>query len=540
MGGLSRGLSLLFQAGRKRIGNAIDNYLLDAEARKAISDEVEKKFKPFIDRANRATNRKATNITELDKKLTESKKALQDAQNKWKQDYDAALATAKNQRQTEISNYDTKLQGYQNALDQAKASRQGIADQLYDSEANFDPYRTLYTDVNTGDKYILNRITGKYENITKIYNSRNSTSKDIQKLTRLTQGFEDRLFDKNSGNLINPFDKQVSKTYKGQNNFDNYLSMRERQNAALIRDFRNADNQYTKADTDLTNWQKANKRPTDWDDTTPGNNDLTRFETNFQANNGKLPSEYSFNGQTYSKEADLDQAYKGALSAEQSKKDLYSRAASDYVSKRDAEIAKRIQDAKNINKAKLALKAGAGAGALAAGAAALYGGDDTDNTDNIDNTNTNTNNTDNTYTGEPDPDLNIENTPEGKAALIGKSLVDTDFDPDIADALASAAYDQGVKDGNAVRSSDDLVNNIAAATGGHTIDDRLFELIKAMKDPYKADAVANYIYSRHGDDPEVQRLGWRGWLNKYYGDSLRSKMNIDPSGYKGMHISGGL
>ena len=55
-----------------------------------------------------------------------------------------------------------------------------------------------------------------------------------------------------------------------------------------------------------------------------------------------------------------------------------------------------------------------------------------------------------------------------------------------------------------------------------------------------ADAVANYIYSRHGDDPEVQRLGWRGWLNKYYGDSLRSKMNIDPSGYKGMHISGGL
>ena len=42
------------------------------------------------------------------------------------------------------------------------------------------------------------------------------------------------------------------------------------------------------------------------------------------------------------------------------------------------------------------------------------------------------------------------------------------------------------------------------------------------------------------DDPEVQRLGWRGWLNKYYGDSLRSKMNIDPSGYKGMHVSGGL
>lgn len=60
-----------------------------------------------------------------------------------------------------------------------------------------------------------------------------------------------------------------------------------------------------------------------------------------------------------------------------------------------------------------------------------------------------------------------------------------------------------------------------------------------MKDPYKADAIANYIYSRHGNDPEVQNRGWRAWLNRY-GDSLRSKMGIDPSGYKGMHISGGL
>ena len=532
MGGLSRGLSRLFQAGSKRIGNAIDNFWLDAEAKKAIEDEVISKFKPQIDRFTTSASRRATRLTELDKKLTESKKALQDAQKAWQDKYNTALADAKNQRQTEISDYDTKLQGYQDTLANARAGRQGIADQLYDSEANFDPYKTIYTDVNTGEKYIRNRFTGKYDNITRVYNSRNSTSKDIQKLTRLTQGFEDRLFDKKSGNLINPFDKQVRKTYKGQNNFDDYLSMRERQNAALIRDFRDADNQVKKAKTDLTTWQ-SNTRPQAWDDN-PNSNDLKQFKNNFTGNNGKLPSEYSFNGQTYSKEADLDAAYQKALSAEQTRKDLYSRVASGYVSKRDKEIAQRIQDAKDIKKAKLALGAGAGAGALFAGAAAMYGGDDTDNTDNIDNTN-NTDNTDNTTYGEPDPDLNTENTPEGKAALIGKSLVDTDFDPDIADALANAAYDQGVKDGNAVRSSD-----IAAATGGHTIDDRLFELIKAMKDPYKADAVANYIYSRHGDDPEVQRLGWRGWLNKYYGDSLRSKMNIDPSGYKGMHISGGL
>lgn len=530
MSGLSRGLSRLFKQGSKRFGNYIDNFWLDAEARKAIEDEVEKKFKPFIDRANTAASRRATNITELGNKLAESKKALQDAQADWQQKYNAALTGAKNQRQAEIDNYNKQLQGYQNARDAASRDRQSILDQLSDSETIRDPYRTIYTDVNTGDKYIFNRLTNEYENITKIYKNKNSTTKDIQKLAKLTQGFEDRLFDKKSGDkLINVFDETDKNNYGNYSAFNRYLKMREGQNSALLRDFRDAGNKFNKADTDLTNWKGTNQRPTDWDDT-PNSTDLTNFESNFTGKNGKLPKEYSFNGQTYRKEKDLDKAYQDALNAEQTKKDLYSRAASDYVSKRNAEIAKRIQDAKDINKAKLALKAGAGAGALAAGAAALYGGDDTDNTDN----------TDNTYTSEPDPDLNIENTPEGKAALIGKSLVDTDFDSDKADALASAAYDQGVEDGSSARSSGDLVNNIAAATGGHTIDDRLFELIKAMKDPYKADAVANYIYSRHGDDPEVQRLGWRGWLNKYYGDSLRSIMNIDPSGYKGMHISGGL
>ena len=527
MSGLSNGLAQLFKQGGKRIGNAIDNFWLDAEARKAISDEVGKKFQPFIDRANRAESRRATNITELDKKLTESKKALQDAQDQWRQDYDSALAAAKAQRQTEISDYDTKLQRYTDARDAASRDRQSILDQLKDSEVNFDPYKTIYTDVNTGDRYILNRLTGNYDNITKFYNNKNTTTRDIRNLSRSIQGFEDRLFDKKSGNkLINVFDEADKTTYGNLGAFNNYLKTREGQNSALIRDFRNADNQVNKANTDLNLWSNNNTRPGDWDD----NVDLNQFKKNFKKNNAK-PSEYSFNGKTYGKESELDKAYKDALNAEQSRQKLYSKVASGYVSKRDKEIAQRIQDAKDIKKAKLALGAGAGAGALFAGAAALYGGDDTDNTDTTDNTN---------Y-GEPDPDFNVENIPEGQAQLKSDTAsINTDFDPDKADALASAAYDQGVEDGNAVRSSGDLVNSIAAATGGHTIDDRLFELIKAMQDPYKADAVANYIYSRHGDDPEVQRLGWRGWLNKYYGDSLRSRMNIDPSGYKGMHVSGGL
>lgn len=166
----------------------------------------------------------------------------------------------------------------------------------------------------------------------------------------------------------------------------------------------------------------------------------------------------------------------------------------------------------------------------------MYGGDDTDNTDN---TNTNINNTNNTDNGEPDPDFNVENIP-GAKDLINDRQPDTGFDPDKANALASASYAKGVEDGNSIASSDDLGNRIAASTGGHTIDDELYKLLKDMQDPYKADAVANYIYSKHGNNSEVQRLGWRGWLNKYYGDALRSIMNIDPSGYKGMHISGGL
>ena len=517
MGGLSNGLAQLFKQGRKRFGNAIDNFWLDAEAKKAISDEVEKKFQPMIDRFNTAASRRATNITELDKKLAQSKQDLQDAQKAWQDKYNTALADAKNQKQAEIDNYDKELQRYQDALNQANKGRQDIVDQLYDQEAKFDQSRTVFIDVNTGKRYISNPRTGGYDDLETYYQGLNT--KGQRKLDSKIQNYETRLFDPNSGNkIINAFDNYGSNGYKGKNEFDNYLQRLEGQNAIALR---NADRQIKQANAELTAWQNKNK-PSAWND----NVDLNLFKSNFKANNGDLPTTYRFNGHDYADATKLDKAYQKALAREQNKQNLYHKKSSDYASDRDKEIATRIQDAKDINKAKLALKAGAGVGALAAGAAALYGGDDTDNTDNTDNT---------TY-GEPDPNFNVENTPEGQAQLKSDTAsIDTDFDPDKADALASAAYDQGVEDGSSARSSD-----IAAATGGHTIDDGLFELLKAMKDPYKADAVANYIYSRHGDDPEVQRLGWRGWLNKYYGDSLRSKMNIDPSSYKGMHVSGGL
>lgn len=524
MSGLGSGLVNLFKQWGKGIGKAADNVLLDAEARKAISDEVIKKFKPKIDLFNKAASRRADNIKDLGDKLNESKANWKKAKDQWQANYDSALAAAKNQRQTEIDNYNAQSKAYQDALDNANINRQNIVDQLYKQETTYTPTKTIYIDVNTGDRYLLHPATGEYKNITKIFQS---ASKEQQRqIARYMKGFDERLFDSSSKDVVNAFDKSAQNSYKGQNGiFDSYLNRVQAPQYTALRD---ADRQIAKANSDLNAWQNTSR---------PNTLDEKQFLKDYKKTNGSSPKEYSFNGQNYSNESDLDTAYQKALAFEQGIQKRAKGKASTYASDRDAEIAKRIQDAKDIKKAKLALGAlgaGAGIGALYAGAKAMYGGDDTDNGDTPDNT-------DNTYTGKPDPDFNVEK--EGQAILKDKQQIDTGFDPDKAEAeavLAGAAYDKGVEDGSSVGSSDDLGNNIGASTRGHTMEDRLYELIKAMKDPSKADAIANYIYSRHGDDPEVQNLGWRGWLNKYYGDSLRYILGIDPSGYKGMHVSGGL
>lgn len=531
MSGLGSGLAQLFKTGRKRIGKAIDNYLVGgADARKAINDEVRSKFQPMIEQARNAESKRADNIKDLGDKLNESKANWQKARDKWRQDRDNALAAAKTQRQTDIDAYEAELKRYNDAIASAKQDQQNIWDQLKDTEIGYDQFHTIFTDVKSGKTYLINPRTGKY--ISPSAYSRGLGKKERRAFNESLRDYDTRLFDKDSGNLVNPFDDIDRHLYKGQNhNFDDYLKIREGQNATLLRD---ANNKVTQANNDLATWQKNNpNKPQAWDNST----DLQPFKQNFKSKYGSIPDEYNFNGQIYKNAADLDQAYNKALAHEQALQNGFSKSALKHISDRNAEIAKRIQDAKDIKKAKLFLGGTLGtlgAGALYAGAKAMYGGDDTDNTDNIDTT-------DNTYTGEPDPELKAENTPDGKAALNGRPLkIDADFNPDEAAAvLASGAYDQGAEDSNSIESSDDLGNDIGASTRGHTMEDRLYELIKAMKDPYKADAIANYIYSRHGNDPEVQNLGWRGWLNKYYGDSLR-KINIDPSGYKGMHVSGGL
>lgn len=510
--GIGNGLVNLFKKWGKGIGNAADHVWLREDAQKAIRDEITNKFKPKIELARRAESRRAENIKDLDAKLSQSKQELADAQAKWQEKYDAALAGAKSQRQKDISDYNAQLQGYQDALDKAKAGKKNILDQLQDSEAHYDPSRTWFTDVTNGKSYIFDPFNGGYRSLDSL------NKKERKKFLDNYANFDRRLIDfsTGTGRVINAFDKSDRKAYKGNTIFNDYYNNKISPHNTDIRD---ANNQINQADDVLTNWQKNNLQPQAWDD----NTDLGLFKQNFKSSNGAKPNKYSFNDQNYSK-SELDKAYKDAVAHEQKIQGIDSRGASRYASQQEAEIAKRIQDAKDMNKAKAAL----GAGALYAGAKAMYGGDDTDNTGNIDNIN-NTDNTDNTDYGKPDPAFKTENTPEGKAALNGKSI-GASFDPDKADALAAAAYDKGVEDSNSIESSDD-----------HFIDDdELYGLLKAMKDPHKADAVANYIYSKHGDKLDVQRLGWRGWLNKYYGDLLRSKMGLDPSSYNGMHISGGL
>lgn len=520
--GIVNGLKQIWKAAKNNTKNSLDHFWLGEEGQKAIRDEVEKKFQPKIDLARRAESKRADNIKDLGDKVTKSKQDLADAQKAWQDKYDAELAAAKNQRQTDIDNYNAQSKAFQDALDKANASRQSIVDKLYQQEEVYTPTKTIYIDVNTGDRYLLHPVTGEYKNITTLF--KNAPKNQQRAILQYTKGFDERLADNSSGTLkvINAFDDSAQTQYKGKSVFDNYLNrVQAPQNIAL----RDADRQITKASSDLTNW-KSNSQPAAWDDKT----DSKQFKTDFKKNNAK-PT-YSFNGQNYSREADLDQAYKDALAHEQSKQNLSSKVASGYVSKRDAEIAQRIQDAKDINKAKVALGLGT-AGALAGATYAAFSGDDNSNTKPVSPTVT------------PQTTEGIETQFEHPAETDSISGISPrDQEAALADMAFKAASESDDTPAEthpetpelAELSADDIHTNEGVGTR-RSMNEGLFSVIKALQDPHQANAVADYIYSRYGNDPELQQLGWRAWLNKYYGDALRSQMNLDASGYNGMHIA---
>lgn len=521
--GLGRGLVSLFKQWGKGIGNAADHVWLGADAQKAIRDEVEKKYKPKIDIAHTAESKRADNIKDLGDKLTQSKKELADAQKAWQDNYDNALADAKNKRQTDIGDYNAQLKTYNDALDNAKASRQSILDQLRNSEVIYDPSRTLFTDVTTGDKYLYDQITGQYRNITKEYQTLSPTKQ--QRLKKFIQGFDNRLLDSKSNKVINAFDDSNIQKYAGNKQwFDDYSNRIKAQNVA----FRDAENQIKQAQGDLSKWKSNNSQPLAWND----NADLTLFKKDFMSNNGAKPTEYSFNGQNYSKESDLDNAYKDALDSEQRMQTLFRGSASRYTSKRDKEIAQRIQDAKDINKAKVALGLGT-AGALAGATYAAFSGDDNSDTKPVSPTVT------------PQTTEDIETQFEHPAETDSISGISPrDQEAALADMAFKAASESDDTPAEthpetpelAELSADDIHTNEGIGTR-RSMNEGLFSVIKALQDPHQANAVADYIYSRYGNDPELQQLGWRAWLNKYYGDALRSQMNLDASGYNGMHIA---
>ena len=528
--GLGRGLVNLFKSWGKGIGNAADNFWLGADAQKAIREGIEKKFNPKIDIAHGAESKRAKNIKELDAKLNQSKQKLADDKQAWKEKYDNALADAKNQRQTDINTYKQQLQGYQKALDDANARRDSIVDQLRANEAGYNKYKTIYTDVNTGDEYIFNIKKGAYEPLD-TYLSGIKRKKQQAFLDDLGD-YDRRLFDISKKNkVINVFDESDAQNYGKLPTFNGYLNRIRAQDTNL----RNAENEINQADAILRGWRK--NKPKAWD-----NSVEKQFTKDFKKNNVE-PTEYSFNGQNYSKESELDQAYQEALASEKRMQSLFRGSASRYSSKRDAEIAQRIQDAKDMNKAKVALGLGT-AGALAGATYAAFSGDDNSNTKPASPTVT-------PQTTPASPKVTPQTTEGIETQFEHPAETDSisGINPrDQEAALAAMAFNAASKSDDtpaethpetpelAELSADDIHTNEVIGTR-RSMNEGLFSVIKALQDPHQANAVADYIYSRYGNDPELQQLGWRAWLNKYYGDALRSQMNLDASGYNGMHIA---
>lgn len=520
--GLGNGFVGLFKQWGRGIGNAADHVWLREEAQKAIRDEVTQKFKPKIDLANTAESRRATNIKDLDAKLKQSKQKLADDKQAWQEKYDNALANAKTKRQTDIDDYNAKLQGYQKDLDDANASRDSILATLQAKEAQYNQYRTIFTDVNSGTKYVFDPSTGKYEELSTFY------KKLKPKEQKAIQSYDNRLIDVNTNRVLNPFDESTRNTYKGYSVFDNYYPTKISAQDAIA--LRNAENQIKQADANLQSWQKQPQSQLQaWDDT----KDLSSFETDFIKNNAK-PKGYSFNGQNYKSEPALDAAYQKALNHAQNKRDYFRTKASDYASERDKEIAQRIQDAKDINKAKVALGLGT-AGALAGATYAAFSGDNNSNTKPASPTVTpqTTEGIETQFEHPAETDSISGISPrDQEAALAGMAL---------AAKAASESNDTPAETHPetpelAELTADDIHTNEGIGTR-RSMNEGLFSVIKALQDPHQANAVADYIYSRYGNDPELQQLGWRAWLNKYYGDALRSQMNLDASGYNGMHIA---
>ena len=507
--GIVNGLKQIWKVAKNNTKNGLDHFWLGEEGQKAIRDEVEKKYKDSLSRVQTVKDAKAANIKELDDKYKASIDELQKKQDTWNTNYNSARDSKKQEMDKALADWNNKSSDIKSNLAQAKKEREDYINN-YMSDLNYD--NTVFIDTS-GRSFRIDPI-----------NNFNRVLVD-QKWLNKHKSYDTK-FIGNDGKLVNLFDdNSVDSFTKALNPNSQVLNFIISKKNSV----RNTK-EYKQLDDAVQNLEAENAKYTTA--STPEQFDESKFKNGYQKTNGNMPDSYEFNGASYNNKTGLDSAHDSAIQLLKNRSRDLNKRYSALESKRDAEIAQRIQDVKDINKAKVALGLGT-AGALAGATYAAFSGDDNSNTKPVSPTVT------------PQTTEGIETQFERPAETDSISSISSrDQEAALADMAFKAASESDDTPAEthpetpelAELSADDIHTNEGIGTR-RSMNEGLFSVIKALQDPHQANAVADYIYSRYGNDPELQQLGWRAWLNKYYGDALRSQMNLDASGYNGMHIA---
>lgn len=507
--GIVNGLKQIWKATKNNTKNGLDHFWLREEGQKAIRDEVEKKYKDSLSRVQTVKDAKAANIKELDDKYKASIDELQKKQDTWNTNYNSARDSKKQEMDKALADWNRKGNDIKSNLTQAKKDKN---DYINNYMSNLDYDNTVFIDTS-----------GRLFRIDPI-----SNFKEIpvdQKWLNKHKPY-DTQFIGNDGKLVNLFDdnsvQSFTKALSPNSHVLNYI-ISKKNSVRNTKEYKQLDDAVQKLETDDAQYKAASS---------PEQFDESKFKIEYQKTNGSMPNSYEFNGASYTNQTGLDSAHDSAIQLLKGRSRDLNKRYSALESKRDAEIAQRIQDAKDINKAKVALGLGT-AGALAGATYAAFSGDDNSNTKPVSPIVT------------PQTTEGIETQFEHPAETDSISGISPrDQEAALADMAFKAASESDDTSAEthpetpelAELSADDIHTNEGIGTR-RSMNEGLFSVIKALQDPHQANAVADYIYSRYGNDPELQQLGWRAWLNKYYGDALRSQMNLDASGYNGMHIA---
>ena len=507
--GIVNGLKQIWKATKNNTKNGLDHFWLREEGQKAIRDEVEKKYKDSLSRVQTVKDAKAANIKELNDKYKASIDELQKKQDTWNTNYNSARDSKKQEMDNALNDWNRKSSDINSKLTQARKDRDDYINN-YMSDLNYD--NTVFIDTS-GNSFIIDPIN-KFSRVP-VNTSwlKKHKSHDIK-------------FIGNDGKLVNLFDDNSVNSFTSalspNSHLFNYI-ISKKNSVRNTKEYKQLDDAVQNLETENAKYASVNA---------PEQFDESKFRKEYKKTNGSMPNSYEFNGASYNNQTGLDSAYDSAIQPLKNRSRDLNKRYSALESKRDAEIAQRIQNAKDINKAKVALGLGT-AGALAGATYAAFSGDDNSNTKPVSPTVT------------PQTTEGIETQFEHPAetdSISGISPRDQEA------ALADMAFKAASKSDDtpaetypetpelAELSADDIHTNEGIGTR-RSMNEGLFSVIKALQDPHQANAVADYIYSRYGNDPELQQLGWRAWLNKYYGDALRSQMNLDASGYNGMHIA---